>query len=93
MNDLPVLLFEKILGYLSLEDRIKLRGVSRRCQTIDSFRVKSLFYSELSRCIPRKSQFFTGEFAQNLISTTRFESFFLYVRPVDLLQPQASYSL
>ena len=30
LNDLPVLPFEKILGYLCLEDRIRCRAVSRR---------------------------------------------------------------
>ena len=44
LNDLAVQPFEKILSYLSLEDRIKAKAVSRKWyQKIDSFRVKSLF--------------------------------------------------
>ena len=78
MNDLPVLPFEKILGYLSLEDRIKLRAISRKwCQTIDSFRTKSLCYSELSSgFILGKNRLVSGTFAQNFISSNRFQAFF-----------------
>ena len=78
MDDLPELPFEKILGYLSLEDRLKLRAVSRSCHIkIDHHRVKSLCYSERpSGFIWGKSRWVSGACAQNFISSTRFESFF-----------------
>ncbi|KAI3484117.1 hypothetical protein L1887_52911 [Cichorium endivia] len=47
LDDLPELPFELILSYLSLEDRIKARAVSRRWHgVIDSSRPKILCYSE-----------------------------------------------
>ena len=78
MNDLPVLPFEKVLSYLSLEDVIKSRAVSRSwCQMIDSFKVKSLCYSRHPEgFIYEKSRWVSGAFAQNFISSTRFEFFF-----------------
>ena len=47
LNDLPLLPFEQILSYLSLEDRIRSRAVSRSwCMRIDSFKKPTnLFYS------------------------------------------------
>ena len=73
MDDLPELPFEKVLGYLSFEDRLKSRAVSRRWyHKINSFRVKSLCYSER----PGKGGLASGAFAENFIRSTRFTSFF-----------------
>ena len=76
--DLPELPLEKMLSYLSLEDLIKSRAVSRRWhKTIDSFKVKSLCYSSHpSGFIFGKSRLVSGAFARNFISSTRFASFF-----------------
>ena len=78
MDEVPELPFIKILSYLSLEDRLKLRAVSMRWyNTISSFKVKSLCYSEWpSGCIWRKSRWVSGAFTQNFIISARFESFF-----------------
>ena len=70
MNDLPVLPFEKILSYLSLEDLIKSRAVSSKwCKWINSFKVKSLCFSNRSSCL------ISGALAQNFIRSPKFESF------------------
>ena len=78
LNDLPMLPFQKILSYPSLEDCIKSRAVSRRWyQLIDSFRVKSLCYSGcLIFLIRYKRKLVNGAFAQNFISLSSFQSFF-----------------
>ena len=78
MDDLPELPFEKVLSYLSLEDRIKARAVSRRWRdTINRFKVKSLCFSERPRdFIFGKNRWVSGAFAQNFISTIQFASFF-----------------
>ena len=78
MNDLPELPFEKVLSYLSLEDRLMLKAVSRRWyHKINSFKVKSLCYSSRSLgFIFEKSRFVSGALAQNFISSSRFASFF-----------------
>ena len=78
MDDLPVLPFEKVLSYLSLEDLIKSRAVSRSwCKMIDSFKVKSLCYSEYRiGFIYERNRWVGGAFAQNFISSSRFELFF-----------------
>ena len=78
MDDLPDLPFEKILSYLSLEDLLKYRAISRSWRKrIDSFRTKSLFYSERpSGFLEGKNQLVSGVFAQNFIQSTRFSSFF-----------------
>lgn len=78
MDNLPKSLFEKILGYLSLEDRLKARVVSRRWYTtINSYPVKSLCYSTRpSGFILGKDRLISGAFASNFIVSTRFESFF-----------------
>ena len=78
MDDLPELPFEKMLSYLNLEDRLRLRAVSKRWRNkIDSFRVKSLFCSERpSGFIKQKSRWVRGAFIQNCINSLRFESFF-----------------
>ena len=78
MDELPDLPFDHVLSYLSLEDLIKCRAVSRRWKMkIDNFKVKSLCYSDHSiRRILGKKRFVSGAFAQNFISSTRFASFF-----------------
>ena len=78
MDDLPELPFEKVLSYLSLEDRLKARGVSRRWyHKVNSFRLKCLCYSELPiDRILGKNRWASGVFAKNFISSTRFPSFF-----------------
>lgn len=69
---------EKIFSYLSLKDLFRLRSVSRSWRkSVDSFKVKSLFYSERrSECIVGRSRLVSGAFAQNFISSSRFEPFF-----------------
>ena len=78
MDDLPELPFEKVLSYLSLEDVIKARAVSRSWyHKINSFRVKSLCFSNRPRgFIFEKNRWISGAFAKNFISSTRFASFF-----------------
>ena len=78
MDELPELPFEHVLSYLSLQERIKVRAVSRTWyHRINSFRVKSLYYSQcpIGRLI-RESRWVRGEFSQNFISSTRFATFF-----------------
>ena len=78
MDELPELPFELVLSYLSLEDRLKARAVSRRWyHKIKCFRPKCLCYSQrpISRLI-RESRWVSGAFAANFISSTRFTSFF-----------------
>ena len=79
LDDLPELPFEKVLSYLSLEERLKLGAVSRSChQKIANYRVRSLCYSERpSGFIYGKSRWVNGAFAKNFISFNfiRFESF------------------
>ena len=78
MDDLPELPFEKVLSYLSLEDRLKARAVSRDWRNMfDRYPVKTLCYSQ--RSIGRiygKSRWVSGAFAQNFISSSRFAMFF-----------------
>ena len=78
MNELPELPFEQVLSYLSLENLIKARAVSRAWyHRINSFRVKSLCYSDRpSGFIWGKPRWVSGAFAQNFINSTRFASFF-----------------
>ena len=78
MEHLPELPFELILSHLSLKDRLKARAVSRSWyHKIDSFRVKSLCYSQRpSGFIYGKERLVSGAFARNFISSTRFASFF-----------------
>ena len=78
MDDLPELPFEKVLSYLSLEEVIKLRAVSRSCLwKIDNYKVKHLCYSRLPfGHIVEKHRWVSGAFAQNFIVSIRFESFF-----------------
>ena len=76
--DLPELPFEKVLSYLSLEDLLRSRAVSRSWyHQINSFKVHSLCYSSHpNEFIWAKSRLVSGVFAQNFISSIRFESFF-----------------
>ena len=78
MDDLPDLAFQQVLSYLNLEDLLKSRAISRAWKLrIDNYRVKSLCYSKRpSRFIEGKRRWVCGIFAQNLIGTTRFASFF-----------------
>ena len=78
MDDLPELPFEKVLSYLSLEDRLKARAVSRRWyHKINCFRPKCLCYSSgPNDSILGKSRWVSGAFAENFISSTRFTAFF-----------------
>ena len=78
MNDLPKLPFEKVLSYLSLEDRLRLSAVSRGCHhKVFSSRVTSLCYSERPiGGIVEKSRWVSGAFVENFISSIQFASFF-----------------
>ena len=69
LNDMPVLPFEKILGYLSLEDQLKSMAISRRWySTIAGFRTKFLCFSDRSSdFIWGKSRLVGNRFAQNFI--------------------------
>ena len=78
MDDLPELPFEKVLSYLSLKNRLKLRAVSRRWyHQINRFKVKSLCYSEESNeHVEAVRGWASGVFAQNFIASSRFDLFF-----------------
>ena len=79
MDELPELPFEKVLSYLSLEDRLKAKAVSRRWYWMISnlVRVKTLCYSQRpAGFIQGKRRLISGAFAQNFICSTRFASFF-----------------
>ena len=87
LDDLPLLPFEKIFSYLSLVERIRLRGVSKRWQTlIGCFTVKKLFYSPFPRgCVFRKNQIASGAFAQYFICSCKFvEIFYTFGQPMFL---------
>ena len=74
MDDLPELPFEQILGYLSLEDRLKSMTVSRRWYNkINSFRVRSLCYSGRPRGFISFSRFelFVNTFGQSIFSNLK----------------------
>ena len=79
MDELPELPFEKVLSYLSLEDRLKARAVSRSWyHRINSIRVSSLCFAErpLGLFILRNHGLINGIFVQNFIFSTKFASFF-----------------
>ena len=78
MDELPELPFEQVLSYLNLEDRLKSRAVSRAWyHKINSFKANSLCYSERpSDFLFKKIRWVTSKFAQNFISSTRFDLFF-----------------
>lgn len=77
LNDLPKLPFEKILGYLSLEDRFKCMAVSRRWfKAIDSLRPKSLCFSKRpSDYMHRKNHWVSERFARNFVHSARLHLF------------------
>ena len=77
MDDLPELPFERILHYLSLEDRLNLYAVSRSCrQKMSNYKVKTLCYSGRRRDrILGKNRLASGAFARNFIRSARFERF------------------
>lgn len=77
MDNLPELLLEKILGYLDLRDRLKLRAVSRGWRDcIDNMKTRTLFYSELKRGhINGKNWLVSHKFDINFIGSTQFEPF------------------
>ena len=80
MDELPELPFEQVLSYLSLEDRLKARAVSRGWRNMfDRYPVRNLcFSSRPSDFIKGKSRWVSGAFAKNFINFNfiRFESFF-----------------
>ena len=78
MDELPELPFELVLSYLNLEDLLKARAVSRRWyHKINSFRVKSLCYSQRSSdFIFEKNRWVSGAFTVNFINSIKFTSFF-----------------
>ena len=78
IDHLPDVPFEKILSYLSLQDRIRSRAVSRSwCQKIDGFRVKRLCFSSYPvGFLFEKRRLINGAFAQNFVWSASFESFF-----------------
>ena len=78
MNDLPELPLKKVLSYLSLEDRNKMKVVSRWWYTmIKSFRTRDLCYSGRNREeIIKKSRLVTGTFAQNFIRSPVLDTFY-----------------
>ena len=78
MDELPDLPFKQVLSYLNLWDRLKARAVSRRWyHQINSFRVKRIYYSQYPiGYIKRNIRWVSGAFAENLIASTRFATFF-----------------
>ena len=86
MDELPELPFEKVLSYLSLEDRLKARAVSRRWyHQINSLKVKTLCYSQRpAGFIEGKRRLVSGALARNFISSQRFGFFFATFRPTIL---------
>lgn len=73
IDHLPDLAFEKVLSYLSLENLIKFRRVSKRwCQTIDGFKMKTLSLST----VPQGFAIEKTRMAQNFISSLCYKKFF-----------------
>ena len=83
MENLSELAFEQILNHLSLEDRLKSRGVSRRWyHTINSFRVNTLCYSDRPLgFIVGNRRLADGAFTHNFINAPRFERFVQTIGP------------
>ena len=77
-NDLPDLVLEKILSYLSLKYLIRSRAVSRRWHlVISGIKVKHLcLLQEAIDCYEGKGRILCGPFKQNYIKSNRFSSFF-----------------
>ena len=78
MDELPELPFEKVLSYLSLEDRLKAMAVSRSWrQRFSSLKVKSLCFSNYPiDFIIGKSRLVSCTFDRNFISSPQFTLFF-----------------
>lgn len=78
MDGLPDLAFKHVFSYLSLEDRLSSRAVSRAWRNqIDSFKVRSHCCSEFpSAFIKQTSRWYSGVFVQNFIYSTRIKTFF-----------------
>ena len=79
MGDLPEVPFEKVLSYLSLQELIRSRAVSRLWRDrIDIYRMRSLCYSDRPRgFIHGNGQWIRGAFDQYFInSSAGFASFF-----------------
>ena len=69
---------EKVLRYLTLEEVLELRTVSKGWRAwVDNFRADSLCYSAQKRGhIYGKHRLISGKFDRNFIGSTKFESFF-----------------
>lgn len=81
MDNKQELPFEKILSYLNLEDRLKLRAVSRGWRDcIDNIKTRTLFFSELKRghISPHhgKNWLVGGKFDRTFIRSPEFAKFF-----------------
>lgn len=78
MDDLPDLPFENLFSYLSLEDLIRSRAVSKSWRKrIDNFKVKKLFFSnQPPGFIIKKSLLINALFAHNFIRSLKFDLFF-----------------
>ena len=77
MDELPLLPFEQVLSYLSLEDRIKARAVSQGWRERFDFEMEILCYSShLIGLIFEKNRWVSGAFTRNFIRSTRFDLFF-----------------
>ena len=77
MDDLPLLPFEQVLSYLSLEDLLKARTVSRSWRNKFDFEMKSLCFSESPRdFVKGKDRLINDQFAKNFVNSHRFASFF-----------------
>ena len=86
IDDLPELPFKRVLSYLSLEDLIKARAVSRGWyHRINSSRVKSLCCSGWPEwMLKKRRQLVSGVFAQNFIRSLQFATFFTTFSPTIL---------
>lgn len=78
MDSLPLLPFEKVLSYLSLDELILSRAVSRSWRAcIDNLKANSLCYSGLKRGhLYEKHRLISGRFDRNFIGSHSFESVF-----------------
>ena len=75
MDELPELVFERILHYLSVEDRLKARAVSKGWRNkFDGYPMKTLCFS--TNFIWGKSRLVNRAFVHYFISCTRFARFF-----------------
>ena len=77
MDELPLLPFEEVLSYLSLEDRLTARAVSQGWRERFDSEMEILCYSSHPiSFIFEKNRWVNGAFAQNFIKSTRFDLFF-----------------